>query len=62
MALDSPEGEMALQDLKEFCRADQSTFHPDARMHAVLEGRREVWLRIQDHLKLDPELLWGKYR
>jgi hypothetical protein len=47
------EGEAAkavLADLARFCRADKSTFHPDARIHAVYEGRREVYLRIQDHL------------
>lgn len=47
-----------LSDLAKFCRAGESTFHPDPRVHAVLEGRREVWLRIQQHLKLDSESLW----
>lgn len=40
-----------LKDLKKFCHADQSSFHPDPRMHAVIEGRREVWLRIQHQLE-----------
>lgn len=39
-----------LEDLSKFCRADTTTFDPDPRIHAVLEGRREVWLRIQKHL------------
>lgn len=39
-----------LEDLKKFCRAERSSFHPDPRLHAVIEGRREVWLRIQDFL------------
>lgn len=59
-AFDNPDNTVALEDLKAFCRAETSTFHPDPRMHAVLEGRREVWLRIQDHLKLDPDTLWQK--
>lgn len=50
-----------LEDLARFCRADDSTFHPDERVHALMEGRREVFLRIQQHLKLDLEDLWKKY-
>ncbi len=52
---------MVFNDLKEFCRAETSSFHADPRIHAVLEGRREVWLRIADHLQLNPEELWKKY-
>ena len=47
-----------LKDLAKFCRANKSTFHKDDRVHAVLEGRREVWLRIEQHLKLSPDELW----
>lgn len=47
-----PVPERVLADLARFCRAGESTFHPDARVHAVLEGRREVWLRIQKYLRL----------
>lgn len=47
-----------LSDLAKFCRANETTFNADPRLHAVLEGRREVWLRIQNHLKLDSESLW----
>lgn len=50
-----------LEDLAKFCRAHEATFHPDPRIHAALEGRREVWLRIQHHLKLDPETHWKLY-
>lgn len=50
-----------LEDLAHFCRANESTFHPDPRTHAVLEGRREVWLRIQHHLNLSDEELWELY-
>lgn len=53
--------EAVLEDLAKFCRASESTFHPDPRVHAVLEGRREVWLRIRDHLDLDNENLWQRY-
>lgn len=40
-----------LKDLRKFCHADRSSFHPDPRLHAVIEGRREVWLRIQHQLE-----------
>lgn len=53
-----PLGEEVLRDLAKFCRAHQSTFHPDARQHAVLEGRREVFIRIQQHLQLTDDELW----
>lgn len=49
-----------LEDLARFCRAELSTFHADPRIHASLEGRREVWLRIQEHLKLSQEELEQK--
>jgi hypothetical protein len=56
-----PDAQMVLEDLAKFCRAHESTFHADPRMHAVLEGRREVWLRIQQHLELSDETLWKLY-
>lgn len=55
---DTPHGAKVLADLAKFCRAQESTFHPDARVHAVAEGRREVWLRIQQHLQLSDDDLW----
>lgn len=56
-----PVAEIVLKDMARFCRAHESAFHPDARAHAVAEGRREVWLRIQNHLKLSPDELWQLY-
>jgi hypothetical protein len=44
-----------LEKLAKFCRANESTFHPDARIAANLDGRREVWLLIQKNLNLSPE-------
>lgn len=55
---DGPNGKTVLRDLAKFCRASESTFHPDARISAVLEGRREVWLRIQEYLQLTDEELY----
>lgn len=48
----NPVGERVLADLAEFCRARETTFHTDGRLHAILEGRREVWLRINKYLNL----------
>lgn len=57
----SPFGEEVLADLARFCRANQTTFHADPRVHAVAEGRREVFLRIQQHLQLTDDQLWRIY-
>ena len=56
--LGGPAGQAVLRDLEKFCRANETCFHADPRQHAVLEGRREVWLRIQAHLNLGPEDLF----
>ena len=58
---DTPHGAKVLADLAKFCRAQETTFHPDARLHALAEGRREVWLRIAQHLNLSEDDLWRAY-
>lgn len=48
-------GRRVLADLHKFCAADKSTFvgnDPNGRESARMEGRREVWLRIQSFLSL----------
>ena len=50
-----------LKDLARFCRAHESTVHPNRDAMLVLQGRREVWLRIQNHLNLSPDQLWELY-
>jgi len=55
---DNPVGQNVLHDLALFCRANESTFTDNDRTSALLEGRREVWLRIQRHLQLDQKSLW----
>jgi hypothetical protein len=59
LSLRSVAGQAVLHDLAQFCRASESTFDPDPRVHALKEGRREVWLRIQEHLDLTPEELFA---
>lgn len=53
-----PLGEDVLKDLAPFCFADLTTFHGDRDKMLLAEGRRSVWLRIQNHLNLSPEALW----
>ena len=57
LAFGTPAGQNVLIDLARFCRASETCFDADPRKHAVLEGRREVWLRIQNHLGLSGEEL-----
>lgn len=59
--LNSDAAIQVLMDLAKFCRAHESTFHADPRIHALMEGRREVWLRIAEHLNLDMDTLWSLY-
>ena len=54
----SAAGHIVMRDLIVFCRGTQSCFHDDARKHAVLEGRREVLLRITNHMNLTSEQLY----
>lgn len=56
-----PLAEVVLRDLARFCRAHESTFDADPRVQSSLDGRREVWLRLQHHLKLTPDQLWELY-
>lgn len=49
------QGRRVLKDLARFCRANETCFHADPRVHAVAEGRREVFLRIQQYLNLSPD-------
>ena len=57
LAMRSPAGQVVLKDLSWFCRANATCWNKDPRLNAMLEGRREVWLRIQQHLMLTPEEL-----
>lgn len=56
-----PANQAVIADLRRFCREKESTFHPDERIHCLIEGRREVVLRIGDFLDLEVEELCDKY-
>lgn len=49
------------EDLAMYCRANESEFDPDERIHAFKSGRRDVWIRIQQHLHLSDEALFDLY-
>lgn len=53
---DNPEGRKVLADLRRFCRASLPTADVN-NVHTtyLLEGRREVFLRIQTYLNLTEE-------
>lgn len=56
------DGRIVLADLANFCRANKSTTHvangkADPILSAVGDGRREVWLRLQEMLYLDEKLI-----
>jgi len=55
-------GQAVLLDLAVFCRANETCVIPGDRDRTlILEGRREVWLRIQQHLNLSGEQLADLY-
>lgn len=60
-SVENRDAQLVLADLAKFCRAHVSTGAPEPHIAARLDGRREVWLRIQQHLKLDDETLWLLY-
>ena len=53
--------DVVLSDLAKFCRAHESTFHLEHTMSDRLDGRREVWLRLQHFLQLTDDALWSIY-
>jgi hypothetical protein len=53
--------ETVMRDLDKYCRGHETTMHPDSRSHAVLEGRRQVLLRIMYYSKLSEDRLWEIY-
>lgn len=54
-------GSEAVQDLAKFCFATKTTADPNRDLSLIKQGRREVWLRICEHLNLQPEELAALY-
>ncbi len=58
----TPAGKAVINDLVPFCRGKETCVVPGDRDKTyVLEGRREVLLRIQDYLELSAEELVRRY-
>ncbi len=58
----NPAARQVLADLAIFCRANETCVIPgDRDKTLILEGRREVFLRLQQHLNLSPEQLFELY-
>ncbi len=53
---------IVLRDLATEGFAHHSTFDPDPRTHARNEGRRDIWLRIQELRNISTDELWGRLR
>lgn len=51
----TPFGKRVLADLAAYCGARKSTFDPDDRQHAFNEGKRDVFLRMQEFMSLELE-------
>jgi hypothetical protein len=49
---------LVLADLKRFCRGDVTPWDTDARVHALLTGRFEVYNRVMLHTQLSFDALW----
>ena len=51
---------MVRTDIANFCRKNRSTYNKDPRLSDHLGGRREVVLRIDDHIELTVDELVAK--
>lgn len=47
--------EIVLADLRDYCRADRATWDREPHVAARLDGRRDVWLRLNGFLRLTDE-------
>lgn len=55
-------GSEGMKDLSKFCFAFETTADPNRDLSLIKQGRREVWLRIQQNLHLSPEELAALYK
>lgn len=54
--------DVVLRDLATFCRAFETTVIPgEPEKTLILQGRREVWLRIMEHLNIPVDQLYELY-
>ena len=55
LSLGNEAGKDVIADLRSFCNGTRSNFSPDALEMARMEGRREVFMRIMNFMKVDYE-------
>jgi hypothetical protein len=55
-------GSEAMKDLAKFCFAFDTCSSPDLHLTLLKSARRDVWLRIQQHLHLQPDELAALYK
>lgn len=46
------DAKIVAEDLRRFCRGDETAFDTNDRIHCLLTGRQEVWQRIKDYTTL----------
>lgn len=61
LAFSNRNNSTVLKDLAKFCYANKTPRCTDLYRLGVAAGRREVWLRIQEHLNLQPDELYELY-
>ena len=57
LAFKSPAGEAVMRELAKYCRVYSTTAHETPNLTFVFEGRRQVYLRIQQYLESSVESL-----
>lgn len=55
------DAKIVADDLRTFCRGEDTAWADDARVHALLSGRQEVYIRIMDHTRLPFDAMVEKY-
>lgn len=61
LTFQNPKSNGVLKDLAKFCHANEIPRTSDLYLLGVANGRRETWLRIQNHLNLSEEDLYAIY-
>ena len=57
----SKASQQVMKDLGDFCHGWDTTFDKDPHISSRLQGRREVFLRIMNHLHMPEEKLMALY-
>lgn len=59
-AFDNEAGKIVLADLRIYCHATKTAFSSDPLEMARIEGRREVFMRVMDFLKVDYDTIYNQ--